>query len=254
MWCSEIFGTANFFQPCKLAGIVNSLTSPRPAMPDTSERQLRNLLFGLEASHDEEKRALAHVLHADLGASLTALNMHLAILFRQIPQDERLLERVAAIKGLGADIAKSTRQMEASLRAAKLDSFGLKATLDDMASQFTADTGIACVASLPDEDLSYPQHIDLALYRLVREALDNVARHAGASRVDIVLDDNEDEIMLSVRDDGKGLPADDMLWNKGRGLMLLRERAAWLGGELRIRNQAGKGTSIAFMLSKADPG
>ncbi|MGI4849838.1 MAG: sensor histidine kinase [Janthinobacterium lividum] len=214
---------------------------------------LRSLLGRREALHEEEKSALARDLHADLGASLTALNMHLAIMFKQMPDEARLHDRAAAIKALTSNIAQSTRRLQASLRPDKLDSFGLKVAIADLATEFANYSGLECQASMPDEELSYSPEVSMALFRLVQEALNNVSRHAKASKVDIVLDDNEDEIMLSVRDNGIGIAAEKIDMVMRHGLLALRERALYLGGSLRIMSPAGgnaAGTGIVMHLDK----
>lgn len=234
------------------------MSSPSPASteipdPQTTARiaELRALLGRQEAAFEEDKRALARDLHADLGASLTALNMHLAVLFKQMPDEPKLQERAALIKTLTSSIAQATRRLQAGLRPDKLDSFGLKAAIADQAVEFANYAGLTCQASLPDEELAYGPEVDIALYRTVQEALSNVSRHARASHVDIVLDDDEDQIMLSIRDDGQGMPAGEVDTRMRHGLLALRERALYLGGQLRLRSEAGKGTSVVVSLPKS---
>lgn len=213
--------------------------------------EVSELMAHLEATREEEKRAIARELHDDLGSALTALNMHLAILFQQMPRVDAFIERSTHIKGLLAAITQTTRRIQVGLRPDKLDTFGIKAAITELAEEFQNYSGVLCRASLPDETLSYAPQIDIALYRMVQEALNNIAKHAHARAVDVVLDDVDDEIHLTVRDDGVGMPADRMQGSTTHGLRSLRERAGYLGGEVRVASSPGRGTQISVRLPKA---
>lgn len=212
--------------------------------------EVTELLGHLEATREEEKRAIARELHDDLGSALTALNMHLAILFRQMPPEPKLTERSVQIKNLIASVTQTTRRIQSGLRPDKLDIFGIKIAISEQALEFENYTGVKCCASLPDEELSYSPQIEIALFRMVQEALNNIAKHAKASQVDVVLDDNEDTIMLSIRDDGVGMPDPQPSGAWTHGLRGMRERAGYLGGEVRIQSTAGKGTTIVISFPK----
>lgn len=211
--------------------------------------ELRALIGHLEATREEEKRALARELHDDLGSVLTALNMHLAILFQNIPQDDSMLERIAQIKGLLASVSKTARRIQLGLRPDQLDVFGIKAAIADQAAEFEMYTGIPCRANLPDEDIAYSTHIDIALFRIVQEALNNIAKHSRARHVDVVLDDLDDSVVLSIRDDGIGMPVHASSTHS-LGLRGMRERAGNLGGEVRIISTPGKGSLIRVTIPK----
>jgi PAS domain S-box-containing protein len=212
--------------------------------------EVRELIGHLESTREEEKRAIARELHDDLGSALTALNMHLAILFQQMPAEPKLTERAVQIKALLSSVTQTTRRIQVGLRPDKLDTFGLKVAIADQALEFENYTGVVCHASLPDEELSYPSSFDIALFRMVQEALNNIAKHAAATRVDVVLDDTDDEIILSIRDNGIGMPTGQPAGSMRHGLRGMRERAGYLGGDVRIVSAAGKGTSVIITLPK----
>jgi len=213
--------------------------------------EVSELMAHLEATREEEKRAIARELHDDLGSALTALNMHLAILFQQMPADSRLVDRSVQIKGLLTSVTQTTRRIQAGLRPDKLDIFGIKTAIAEQALEFENYTGVSCRVDLPDEELSYPPQIDIALFRMVQEALNNIAKHAKANRVEIVLDDTDDHVVLSIRDDGVGIEASQKAGTVTHGLRGMRERAGYLGGDVKIISAAGKGTSIVITLPKA---
>jgi PAS domain S-box-containing protein len=212
--------------------------------------EVSELIGHLESTREEEKRAIARELHDDLGSALTALNMHLAILFQQIPAEPRLTERSVQIKALLSSVTQTTRRIQVGLRPDKLDIFGIKTAIADLALEFENYTGVTCRASLPDEDLAYAPQVDIALFRMVQEALNNIAKHANATHVDVVLDDNDENIVLSIRDDGVGMPVCQPATTITHGLRGMRERAGYLGGDVKITSAPGYGTGIVVTLPK----
>ena len=212
--------------------------------------EVSELIGHLETTREEEKRAIARELHDDLGSALTALNMHLALLFQQLPDDKKLVERIIQIKTLLSSVTQTTRRIQIGLCPDKLDIFGIKTAIAELAIEFENYTGITCHTDLPDEELSYVPQIEIALFRMVQEALNNIAKHAHASHVDIVLDDCEEHLVLNVRDDGVGMPAQQPEVFLAHGLRGMRERAVYLGGEVKITSSPGNGTGIAITLPK----
>ena len=212
--------------------------------------EVSELIGHLEATREEEKRAIARELHDDLGSALTALNMHLAILFQQLPDETKLMDRVAQIKSLLSAVTQTTRRIQVGLRPDKLDIFGIKTAISELAIEFEDYTGVVCRVDLPDEEVSYAPQIDIALFRMVQEALNNIAKHAHATRVDIVLDDLDDRVALSIRDNGVGMPAQQPAGMLTHGLRGMRERAGYLGGEVKIISAPGNGTGIVITLPK----
>ncbi|HWU96898.1 MAG TPA: PAS domain-containing protein [Oxalicibacterium sp.] len=248
-----------------LVGISTDITE-RKRMEDTlkaHETQLEALvaartaevseLIGhLETTREEEKRAIARELHDDLGSALTALNMHLSLIFQQMPADPRFTERSLKIKALLSSITDATRRIQNGLRPDKLDVFGIKVAIAEQALEFEKYSGMACNASLPDDALSYAPRVDIALFRMVQESLNNIAKHAQATRVDVILDDTDDEIMLTIRDNGIGIAPERLTNVMTHGLRGMRERAAYLGGSVKVSGAQGSGTTIVVTIPKTD--
>lgn len=213
--------------------------------------EVSELIGHLETTREEEKRSIARELHDDLGSALTALNMHLSLLFQQMPNEPKFAERAAKIKTLLTSITGATRRIQIGLRPDKLDVFGIKVAITEQAAEFEKYSSVRCEASVPDDALHYAPRVDIALFRMVQEALNNIAKHAQATHVDVVLDDTDDEIMLSVRDNGIGIPA-GRSGTLTHGLRGMRERAGYLGGSVRINSAAGKGTVIVITIPKTE--
>ncbi|QAU34983.1 ATP-binding protein [Janthinobacterium sp. 17J80-10] len=216
--------------------------------------EVRELIGHLQTMREEEKRAIARELHDDLGSSLTALNMHLAILFQQMPNDVGITERIVQIKALLQSITATKRRIQSGLRPDKLDIFGIKTAISDQAQEFETYTGVTCSVSLPDEDIQYSSQVEISLFRMVQETLNNIAKHAKATHVDIILDDNDEEIYLTIRDNGIGISSQKLPSNSTHGLRGMRERVVYLGGTIAIESAPGSGTRIKIKLPKFPQG
>lgn len=223
------------------------------AEPGPADRNadLVELLGHLTTCWDEERRLLARKLHDNLGSSMTALTMHLALLTQQMPAEKALQDRAAQMKQLLANIINTNRDMQLALWNDKLEFLGIKAALRELVTEFNAAHGITARISLPDEDPSYTREQGVALLRCVEEGLRNVAAHANATEVDVILDDNGEEVMLTVRDNGIGpAPLARAALSSCHGLRLLRERAAWLGGALCLSASESRGAVLTVTLPK----
>lgn len=218
---------------------------------ESRTQEVRELIGHLQTMREEEKRAIARELHDDLGSSLTALNMHLAILFQQMPNDVAITERIVQIKALLQSVTATKRRIQSGLRPDKLDIFGIKTAISDQAQEFEAYTGVACTVSLPDEDIKYNSEVEISLFRMVQETLNNIAKHAKATQVDIILDDDGEEIYLTIRDNGIGMSPQSTPYHSTHGLRGMRERVAYLGGNIAIDSAPGAGTRITIKLPKS---
>jgi len=212
-------------------------------------RTLRDLTNHIETVREEEKRAIARELHDDMGASLTALSMHLENVYKILPDAEPWIDRTQRIRKLVTALVSTTRRIQTELRPNMLDLFGLNAALNEQVESFAERTGIECRVSLPDEPVAVDHKIEIAAFRMMQEALNNVAKHAAASKVDVVLDIDEDRLALSIRDNGKGISDRELDNTRTHGLRGMRERASYLGGEVRFRaGIQGKGTVVTILI------
>lgn len=234
------------------------MTDPAPPISEADiERRIaeRNadlveLLGYLNNCWDDERRQLALKLHDNLGSSLTALTMHLTLLTQRLPQEKPLLDRVAQMKQLLVQVVNTNRQMQLALWNDKLEFLGVKAAIGELVSEFGAEQQIAVSASLPEDEVRCTREQGVALLRCVEEGLRNIGAHAAASQVNVILDDNEDSLMLTVRDNGVGHARIDQDARNCHGLRMLRERVRFLGGTLEARDHPDGGSVLCAVLPR----
>jgi signal transduction histidine kinase len=155
------------------------------------------------------------------------------------------------MKSLLNGIIETNRKVQLTLWNDKLEFLGIKAALAELVAEFAQEHGIEARASLPDDDDAYSRAQNVALLRCAEEGLRNAVRHARASRVEVILDDDGDQLMLTVRDNGVGLarpPAPGSL--QRHGLRLLRERARGLGGSLSLLPAVNGGAMLTMTLPR----
>lgn len=223
------------------------------AVVDERTRELRNLSHHLIEVSENEKRALARELHDELGAMMTALLIDLDVIRRKA--DSPALKDVA---NRAAELVQSAamvkRRIMEGLRPSVLDMMGLHEAVRSLAAEFSRRTGIECgldgVERLPQLD----QRISIALYRIVQEALTNVAKYAQAQRVDIALAQTGDLLRLSIVDDGVGVGEASQTQRRSYGISGMRERVSYMGGEFTIApGQNGRGTAVHVRIPVATP-
>jgi signal transduction histidine kinase len=193
---------------------------------------------------------MAREIHDQLGQSLTALKLDLAATRARLPGDDPELERrVRQMDGLLDETLDTARRLSTALRPPLLDDVGFVPALECLASEFQARSRIECRTSLP-ADLPIPSAEAMVLFRIVQEALTNVARHAGARHVRIALSGVDGALVLTVADDGRGISAEERARPAALGLLGMRERALVLGGEVTIVGRPAEGTTVTVRLPR----
>jgi len=221
-------------------------------MPSTDPRSndLSELLGHVHNCWDNERRSLSRQLHDSLGSSLTALTMHLGLLMQKLPCDPALLERANHMKQLLQQVVETNRQMQLQLWNDKLEFLGLRVAVSEVVARFGEQHGVHSQCSLPDEDINCPRGHNVVVLHTLEEALRNVAAHARASEVEVIVDDNDEAIMLTVKDNGVGVHGAAPAASGKYGLRLLRERAAYLGGSLTLLPRSDGGSVLTMTLPK----
>lgn len=209
-----------------------------------SREELRELAMAASSVREQEKSRIARELHDELAQALTALKMDTAWLLERLPaQDEAMLDKVRAMQGLLDTTVAATRRISADLRPLMLDDLGLVPAAEWLAQNFTQRSGIPCELSI-DPGLELEDPHATALFRILQESLTNVAKHAQATRVEALLEQDGDQLVLTVHDNGRGFLTSNPRKPNSYGLMGLRERAYLLGGKVEVESAPGKGTRI----------
>lgn len=201
----------------------------------------------MERVREDERARLARELHDELGGLLTAAKLDLARIRKRIHDDtgtkQQLVEHLG--QSLDAGIALKRRIIE-DLRPSSLSNLGLRRTLQIQCAEFSQRAELPVDAQVDEVTLS-PER-SLAVYRLVQEALTNVAKYAQASRVRVVLRRLDGQVEVLVEDDGKGFDIAATLASGGHGLQGMRFRIRSCGGDVSIRSSPGSGTSVRAVL------
>jgi PAS domain S-box-containing protein len=233
----------------------------RSTLVDITERkraelETRMLSKHIQTAREEEKASLARDIHDELGSTLAALKMDASWLADKLKAEKNLLplqERIKAITDLLETATKSTRRIITDLRPAILDDFGLLAAIKWQADQFHKRTGIECrVTCNANEGYNCDDELDkslsINLFRIFQESLANVARHSGASRVEAEFLLNNNEVVLTIRDNGRGLPEGHRIASTSYGIRGMRERTMHLGGEFKIDSPPDGGLRVTVKL------
>jgi PAS domain S-box-containing protein len=204
----------------------------------------------LTAAEEDERRRLARELHDQLGQHITALGLGLAEARRLVLAGESSEARLTQLEELARAIARDARYLALELRPPELDDVGLASAIETYVTEWSRRFRIETDVAL--NGFAEPQTIDsdvgTAAYRIVQEALTNVAKHARARRVSVTLERASGELRVTVEDDGRGFDVDAALTRakaeRRLGLAGIQERAAIAGGTVHVESNLGTGTSL----------
>jgi signal transduction histidine kinase len=198
--------------------------------------ELSRVSFRMLEIQESVARRFSHELHDELGGSLTAIKTDLAVLASDPSNRARLDDCVKLVE----QAISNVRELSQLLRPTILDDFGLDASLRWLVARFHERTGVEVDYNSTFEG-RLPDETETHLFRIVQEALTNIARHSGAARVAIALSADDGSVRLTVSDNGRGLAVDR---RNGMGLSGIRARASSFGGEVKIESKPGSGVTI----------
>ncbi|HTP79786.1 MAG TPA: ATP-binding protein [Bacteroidota bacterium] len=212
------------------------------------EHELELLSGASVKAQEDERRRIAREIHDGLGQLLTAIKFNLEILEDSFKPEEDERKRVDDMKRLLDSVMKEARELSYNLMPSVLDDFGLSPALQLLCEQFSHQTSIPISFHVQNFSDRLEPMVEIGLYRIAQEALNNAAKHAAASEINVQLARLGEGLLLTVEDNGRGIPeragAPRHEKPPGMGLVSMRERAASFNGRLTISSVPGKGTTV----------
>ena len=215
-----------------------------------AEQARTEWLTRLVFAQEDERRRIAREMHDQFGEQLTALARRIEQLRSFANGRPEMAAPIEALEEVVRQIDRDVEQLVWELRPTALDDLGLRAALDNYVRSWSQRESIPAelhTSGLLDDRL--PSETETTLYRIAQEALTNAARHSRASRVDVILERRDAQVVLIIEDNGVGFdptrtPADRL----GFGLVGMQERAALVGAQLQIESAPGEGTTVLLRL------
>jgi len=217
-----------------------------------SRDEIQQLALAASTAREQEKSRIARELHDELGQALTMMRMDVAWckanLAGAAPNAAAKLDRM---ENLLKTTVAAARRIASDLRPLMLDDLGLAPALEWLVQNMSQRTGLACDFSIDDPAIALPPTHSTAVFRIVQEALTNIAKHARGSHAAVAIRRSGEALEITIRDDGVGFPTDDPRKPESFGLLGLRERVSLLRGTASIQSAPGAGTTIVVTLPLA---
>ena len=248
-------GVVNFQEgkPVRMIGTVYDITERKKAAKEIEKKsselkkineKLRNLYERLSDAREDERAGIARELHDELGQALTALRMDVSWLRAKLDKNQQLLQdKTTAMTRLIDSTIKAVQRISSELRPGILDDLGLKPAVEWYIGEFQKRRGTRCYFESKGDEVT-DEKIATALFRIIQEALTNVARHSQATRVNISLRNHKGCIVMKIEDNGEGIKQEEIDDTRTSGITGMRQRIASLGGKFDIHGVSGKGTTI----------
>lgn len=210
--------------------------------------EIRELTEYLQKVREEERMRISHEIHDELGQLLTVLKIDISWINKRIPDGNvAIKKKISETLGMVDHTVKAVRRIASELRPALLDDLGLKAAMLWHIKDFENRSGVRTEVQLPEQELKLTDERKTALYRILQESLTNVSRHSEAGKVLIRMIKENNKVVMTITDNGKGFdPGKGSL--KTLGLLGMKERALGMGGDYHIQSEPGKGTTVQVIL------
>ena len=223
---------------------------------ETSEDELRRFTRRLLMARDEEQRNIASELHENTAQLLAALSLYFGVLNEEKDSlSPRLASVVASSRSVAQSLLIEVRKLSHLLHPPTLDDIGLGPALREYIEQFTGWSGIKVDLLVASDVGRFRRHIEIAIFRIVEEALANVRQHSGSATAAVRLSHSSDGVVVEIQDYGSGISRRDGAAKAGVGITGMRERARELGGNVRIQsNITGTLVSVTLPVEKKQSG
>ncbi len=209
-------------------------------------RQMQVFSEKLQAAREEEQKQIARELHDELGGALTSIKYDLLWLGNHATMKKDAKERYAAIREMVDATTKMVQRISSGLRPKILDTVGLAAAVEWHIREFSKRTSIEVQLSQDETLPSMNEAVTTGVYRIIQEALTNIARHAEATRAEVALRVQDNSLHVEIRDNGKGIDQAMIVHPESLGIMSMQERARMLGGTVAFSSTPGNGTKVVL--------
>ncbi len=216
---------------------------------------LRALTARLEQIKEEERINLSRDLHDNLGQSLTALKMDTAWIERKIRElkiesVDAFIAKANSMSSLIDDIINNVRRISSELRPNTLDYFGLIPSLEWLVKDFQKRTEIESTFICEISEVPIDKNVATSAFRIFQEAFTNITRHAKATKVELRIDQTDDNFRIKLSDNGKGIEPARLLDTKSLGIIGMNERALQFGGQIIFSAHKPNGTTVTLLIPK----
>ena len=241
-------------QPLYLLGISEDITERKRAenQLQRSFELLRTLSQRLDVVREEERTRIARELHDELGVRMTCMKMDLSRLLAMMRESlfprEKMEEKIRAMNTEVDSTIAEVQRLAAELRPGVLDDLGLVAAIEWQCQDFERRSGIRCFCEASFDQIEISPSRATAAFRICQEALTNVARHAKATFVRVLMKKKDDHVLIEIQDNGQGIPPERLNDASSLGLLGMKERSMAIGGLLDIAGWPGKGTTVTLRL------
>ncbi len=209
---------------------------------------IRKLTGHLQNAREEERLHMSREIHDELGQLLTVLKMDVSWLNKKIePANTLAKEKLSEILTVIDTTVKTVRRIASELRPSLLDDLGLLAAMEWHMEEFERRSGILKELYIPETEIHLSNSLKIGIFRIFQESLTNVARHAEATKVIVSLVQKEKQLILTIRDNGKGFEEKKGV-KKTLGLLGMRERSQMMGGQYSISGIPGEGTTVTVIV------
>jgi PAS domain S-box-containing protein len=253
IWVMRSFSLINYKDGPAISGIVSDMTKRRRAEDALREsgKELRILSNQLLSAEEKERKRIARELHDSIGQALSAIKFSVENSLAQLRKvsDKTELESLEAIIPLTQKTIEEVRRIVKDLRPSILDDLGILATINWFCREFQkVYTAIGIAVEIDVQENSIPSPLKTVIYRILQEALNNVAKHSWADQVQLSLIERAGRLILSIQDNGVGFDVSKSISiessHRGFGLASMRERAALSGADFDISSEEGQGAAI----------
>ncbi|WP_306533773.1 ATP-binding protein [Geobacter sp.] len=226
--------------------LVRNITARKQAADElrASRERLRSLSGHLQRAREEERTAVSREIHDELGQVLATVQLGVSSLAEEYRDHQHLVKKITDMELLIAGAISTVQRISTQLRPSILDELGLAEAIEWQAREFEKRTGIGCSHDILLLETNFSRDLATAVFRIFQEALTNVIRHSGATRVRVSLEERNDRLVLIVTDNGRGITAEQVRDNGSLGITGMRERAFALGGRVRICRSLQAGTVV----------